>query len=334
MKLTILSLLCLLCIPLSGPASVIDLGDSQGFNTTIFGNFSATGGDTEGRLAIQGSATLPGGYSIGGAYVGIQLPQSNGTRDDLVIAGNVTVSGYVSVDYGNTKVGGTFSTVSGVGTIGTDGTNTVSYSVPNFAANVFDFAATESLIHSHSTSFAGMTANGTLTEVTPTLLRLSGTSPGINVFNISATDWNGDGIDHEFHVPLGATTIVNITGSTISVVNGGTFFVQETSPGTFERVDAAPYRQKLVYNAFEATSVTSTSFLWEGAFFATDAHFVGSNGAINGQAFLGSAANLGGFEFHNFSLNIPPTVIPEAGTILLALIPFATLWIFRRRRRA
>jgi len=318
-------------------SQIVDLGDAQGFNATIFGDLIVAGGDTEGRLAVGGNASFTqGGYTVGGSAVGVQNPSSS-TRDDLVIGGNADRTGYIGVEYGNVKVGGN---ITGTGQFGVT-LGSVQSNVPNFATSVFDFAATESLIRSHSSYYSGLASNGTIQQVTPTLLRFIGTSPTQNVFHVTSAQWNGSGVAHEFFVPTGSELIINISGSSLSLTNAGMYFLEETAPDTYQRYgdfsnEAAAFGGKTVINAYEATTISSTSSGWQGMMIAPDAALTGSAGWINGQSFLGSADNSNGFEFHNFFTTVPP-VIPEPATLLMAGILLgtcSTVQVIRKRRRS
>jgi len=334
-----------LCVALTPAFSqVLDLGDAQGFNATVFGDITVAGGDTEGRLAVGGNATFTqGGYTIGGAAVGEQISQSSGTRDDLVVGGNAEITpvgGRIGVSYGNVKLGGTKS---GPGTFGFDfNGGTLQENVPNFASTVFDFAATESLIRSHSSYFSGLIGNGTV-DVQASKIVLTGSSTVQNVFHITAADWTNVGGATEIFVPEGATTVINISGTNITV-NGAMSFMVETSPGVFESTEeisdpwfgTEPYSSKTIINPYEATSITSNGFGWQGMVFAPDAHFDADGGYINGQAFLGSLDGTTGYEFHNFYTTVPP-IIPEPATLVMTGILLGTcgsVLLIRKKRRS
>src|SRR5207244_993867 len=70
-------------IPLT-PGQVCDLGIADNFNEFIFHNATQSATDVEGRAAIGGNASLT---NFG---VGDGLTNSHGTRDDLIVGGNLT----------------------------------------------------------------------------------------------------------------------------------------------------------------------------------------------------------------------------------------------------
>jgi len=320
----------------------IDLGDAQGFNATVFGDLiQGTGafgvGDTEGRLAVSGNADfLRGGYSVGKAAVGTQNPDDspNGIRDDLLIQGNAYIdNGLVPVLRGNVKVGGT---ITGAGSFDVTGASSVQQGVSPFST-LFDFAATESLIQSYASTYSQMASTGTVADNGFTVT-LTGTSPVMNVFHVTAAQWNGSGKAYEIEVPLGSTTVINISGTTINVSDGGMHFLDPSDSSRYDQFSAESIAQRrnTVINLYEADTIDSTRTGWEGMFFAPDADFTGFGGWINGQSFLGSVDQSGGFEFHNFYTTVPP-IIPEPATLVMTGILLGTcgsVLLIRKKRRS
>jgi choice-of-anchor A domain-containing protein len=320
MKPFFVTIILLITLFRASVEAALDLGDAQGFNATVFGDFQADSADTEGRLAIEGNAIFPSSYSIGVSFVGFQNPQSSGTRDDVVVGGNATLNGNVSVHYGNARVGGTVTN----GPFDHVGPNATTSSLGD-VSSYFDFNAVESLIRSYSQSWASLADNGTLEEES-WKLTLSGTNPNLNVFHVTAAQWNRGSL--YIDTPQDSTVIINISGNTVTRGSGTMFFGVEGSPAN----DASLYRGNVLFNAYEATSVDTTSFQWEGNLFAPDALLTTGGGAINGQSFLGSVDQQGGFEFHNYFLTSEYAVIPEVSSLLMSVICLVTLGIFRHCR--
>ena len=300
----------------------VDLGAAQGYNAVIFGNHAASSADTEGRLAVGGNSQLPSSYSVGQSVIGTQNPQSNGTRNDLVVAGNLNLSGgFVTVNFGNVQVGGA---INGPGMLSQGSGNTSSAGVPNFSGNIFDFYSVRTRIDSYSTSWAGLTANGTVDDLGYELTMV-GSDLALNVFSVTAEQWNLTGA-RVIDVPLGSTAIINISGTTVSNGGGDIRFGSSAAP-----LDASDFRENIIYNLASATSIQSDSLSWEGTVVAPNADLTANGGAINGQAFLGSAVQNNGFEFHNFSLNGNNAPIPEPSSSLLIGASLCATAFVRRR---
>src|SRR4249919_3733795 len=76
------------------------LGVANDFSAFVLHDFNASYSDVEGRVAVGGNAKITG-YAIGN-----HLANSNGTRDDLIVGGNLEFTNG-QVFFGNTVYGGT-----------------------------------------------------------------------------------------------------------------------------------------------------------------------------------------------------------------------------------
>ncbi|WFB35466.1 choice-of-anchor A family protein [Kiritimatiellota bacterium B12222] len=323
--LPLLLILGLVCLSPSAMADSLYLGEAQNFNAVIFGDLTAENADTEGRLAVGGNASIPSSYSVGHSVIGPQNPQSNGTRNDLVVKGDVTLpAGYVTVNFGNVQVGGS---VSGTGVFSQLAPNASYSNVSNFENDIFNFTAVESMVRSYSSYWSTLSSSGSVTDLEYEL-QLSGSNPMLNVFNVTADEWATNGARY-IDVPEGATTLINISGEMVTTVGGTVVF--GTTPDTLKNPD--DYRNNVIYNLYDATSIQSDYLLWEGSVFAPDATLTTTGGAINGQAFLGDVYQQEYFEFHNFGLEAEYIVIPEPRFYIpmIGLLTFCAI-VFRRKR--
>ncbi|BAZ08651.1 hypothetical protein NIES4071_04560 [Calothrix sp. NIES-4071] len=111
------------------------------------------------------------------------------------------------------------------------------------------------------------------------------------------------------------STVVNVSGKDISLKNFG-FNIAGTTRG------------KILYNFFEATSITAEGIGIEGSILAPLAKFNFNNGQINGNLIVASLSGTG--ESHNYlfdgdlpdiATNPDPKTVPEPASILgLALL--------------
>jgi choice-of-anchor A domain-containing protein len=327
MRKTLTSLLTFIAFSFTGYSVVLNLGDAQDYNAVVFGDHIATQADTEGRLAVGGNASLPGSYSVGHSVIGPQNPQSDGTRDDLVVKGNLTLqTGYVTVNYGNVKVGGS---ITGDGQITQLSSNTTTSEVTNLETDIFNFEQVESLVRNYSSLWSGLETTGTIT--TPTTqypsLTLTGTSTTLNVFNLTASEWTTS--SRYIDVPVDSTVIINISGTTVTTGTGGNVFFGNSE----QQLDASNYRDNVIYNLYEATTVESSHLSWEGSVFAADATLTTSGGSINGQAFFDNVNQENSFEFHNFSVLAENAPVPEPSQAAALLGAVALAMAVRRRRQ-
>ena len=280
---------------------LLDFG--KRFNAVVFGDLTVSGGDSEGALLVWGNATLPDGYTVG-YYSGVGEPTPDvGVRDDgLIVGGNLAI-GAQPVN-GNIVYGGTFQgparwsdyalrhvepvTIDGLGNVPADGSGRT-------AADLL--AAVCEL----SQRVAAMEANGVVTNTADGCLLLTGTDTRRNVFEVTAAQWSGSQRDWIFDVPAGSKIIVNVGGDFVDMANG-----RMVLPEGVSNVD-------VLVNYVDATGISLAHFSHSGSVLAPCASGSFTGGSIDGIAiFGGSVVSKGGFEFHNFGLDVffCPTV-PE-----------------------
>lgn len=290
------------------------LYSADGFNAVVLGNHQTAGGDTEGRLAVQGDMSVNASYSVGGCSspdCDIQFdpassqPQSNGARTDFVVGGSLTNSGGGTVGWdqpaGNVLVGGAIGpnvsiTSSGAG-------NTVTANVGD-VSSVFDFVTAGSALRNASTTLAGLTVDpsqiGVVTVDEDYQLTLKGTDTDLNVFNLSATQWAsaGYGKSREIWVPEGARVLINVAGETVDPLSGTMNFGAEGCSFSATCEDATLFAPNVMVNYFEAQLVKLTQFAHQGSLLAPLATLSANGGFVNGQSIVGSTETSNGFEFH------------------------------------
>ncbi len=264
------------------------------FNAVIFGDLTASGGDSEGNLLVWGSATLPSGYSVGFPVVGEPLPAA-GPRDDALIVGGDLVIGYQGIN-GNIVYGGDYlgvnrtwsgSALRHVAPVTLDRAGNVPADGSGRTAADLLAAVTEV-----SSRVADMESNGTVTIADDGCLVLSGTDERRNVFSVTAEEWSGSQRDWIFDVPAGSKAIVNVAGDLVEIANG-----RMVLPEGMSSVD-------VLVNYVDATMLTFSHFSHEGSVLAPFASGSFTGGSINGIAvFGGDVVTKGGFEFHNFHLD-------------------------------
>lgn len=312
------------------------------YSGVVFGDLDVTGGDTVGRLLVGGDMHMNTGYSVGlagpfnpftGEYVGGHpLPQDDPSRDDLIVAGNVTSnsSSQQLTLNGNFVHGGTFSGTGishwtpGASVVGVSAV-TIDPTTGNVDrnGNGLTLGDLRSQYESLSIQLASMDANGTVDS--PWELKLTGTDSQLNVFHLDLdqADMFADR-GAKIIAPEGSTVIVNIAGSTIN--NQGSMLA-------LEGID----QSQVIYNFYEATrfySENGREFTGSVlAAFAEDARLKG--GSINGAGiFGGNVTHYGGFEFHNYPFEgTIPAAVPEPGSLTLVGLGALAVLGFRARRR-
>ena len=284
------------------------------FNAVVFGDLTVSGGDSEGAILVWGNATLPDGYTVG-YYSGVGEPTPDvSSRDDGLIVGGNLVIGAQPVN-GNIVYGGTFQgparwynyslrhvepvTIDSLGNVPADGSGRT-------AADLL--AAVCEL----SQRVAAMEADGVVTNTADGSLLLTGTDTRRNVFEVTAAQWSGSQRDWIFDVPSGSKIIVNVVGDFVDMANG-----RMVLPDGVSNVD-------VLVNYVDTTGISLAQFSHNGSVLAPYASGTFTGGSIEGIAILGgSVVSKGGFEFHNFGLDVffCPTVPEVALTTTAGFAP-------------
>jgi choice-of-anchor A domain-containing protein len=265
------------------------------FNAVVFGDFTASGGDSENRLAVGGTARFLGGYSVGMPVAGVPLPTHTDATTDILIAGGDLHDGVFGVNgnivYGGTRTGPTRYYMPGGNVVEqvTDITFDASGNVPRDGTG----ATWEQLFEravAASAAMAALADSGAVTKdfTSPWQRFLTGTNESLNVFNVTAAEWSMKSSQTVIDAPAGSTVLVNITGGETAITNSSIALVG---------VD----RRHVVYNYVDAAWISTKSFLHPGSVLAPYASASLSGGAVDGAAvFGGDVTTTIGFEFHNF----------------------------------
>ncbi len=241
--------------------STTPLGAATPFNVFVTGDAALQGSDSQGALAVGGNATLRD-YSVGAT-----LPNAQGTRDALIVGGNLTFTNG-SVQNGNAVYGGKGMLTNVVFPQGGSARQ----------GSVLDFGAAATQLGSLSAYYATLTPNGT-TSVQNGTLTLSGSSATLNVFTVSGTDVAG-ARSVTINAPASSTVLVNIEGT-----SGGF----TTASFTLNGVDAS----HVLYNFPQATTLTLQHVAIQGSILAPSAAIDFTAGVINGTL-VGASLNGGG----------------------------------------
>jgi choice-of-anchor A domain-containing protein len=345
-----LTILVLAGVP-AAHATTLTLGQASSYDVFVFGNFTESGTDSQGRVAVGGNFAPANG---GGFSIASQLSDQAGTYD-LVAGGNFTNNGY-SVGGGDAFVGGnlnwtdptlphnvyvngSFTNNSGGGTVGgkvyyagtscTSG-DPISCVKGSATASPIDFVGAQTNLDTVSSTLAGQTANGTTSFDGYSTYTLTGTSSTLNVFNLTNSTYNGQTIN--ITAPASSTVVVNVAGTSDSITGGSI------------NLNGVP-ATNVIFNFSAATSVSIANLAFNGTLLAPYANFSGTWGQLNGELIAESAQ--GTTEFHNvlFSGTLPSAsgtlsgtsdsgggATPEPSTWLMLLGGGGLIAISRRRK--
>ena len=273
-----------------GLCDILTVGEN--YNALIFGDFTATGGDTEGRLAVGGTARFDTtvGYSVGIAVYGEPIPPLIGKADMLIVGGDL-YDGTFDVN-GNVVYGGTRTGVDRYGnparrvqpvTLDDSGNVPEDGSGHTFAALLQQVILSSGLI-------AAMGDRGVVTnelDKSDHIMTFVGDDPILNVFNVSASDWSGTGNDILIRAPEYSTVVFNIHGTAVEFDGGRIVLTGVTN-------------DRILFNYADALDIRTTGFTHEGAVLAPYADGTFSGGYFAGfGVFGGDVVTSTGFEFHN-----------------------------------
>lgn len=259
--------------PTPPPTECLDLGIAGNYNAFVFDDYDGKWSETEGRLAVGGTASL---QSYG---IGVRLNNSYGQRDDLIVGGNLNFT-YGQSFSGNIVYGGN--------------ANLTAIGSPNGTirkGNVIDFAAAEADLTNRSNAFAALPSNGRVVKQWGSIT-LTGTSATRNVFNLSAADFqNCYGLS--IKVPKGSVVIINVAGTDATLQYFGI------------QLNGSP-ASKVLFNFNQAENIRINGIGIEGSVLAPKAKVSFDNGNINGTLVAESFCGYGELR------NVPPNLCVDA----------------------
>jgi choice-of-anchor A domain-containing protein len=235
-----------------------------------------SGADTEGNMYVGGNFYSASGYSIGKKDGAINCAEYS-----LVVGG--TVSGAL-VYNGKGVAGGTIS-------------NSTDLDCPPGVVQVktlpVDFASLATKVQNLSAAIhtqLGPTAQGTVSGAAGGLV-LTGIDPAQNVFNITSAQLG----TVTLKVPTTSIAIINVSGTTINWPAGTV-----TLPGAIGGPDSDYlFSSNVIWNFYEATSITIGGIAVEGTILAPGATFQQGGGHVAGQVIVKYMTGLG-TEFHPY----------------------------------
>lgn len=292
MKKTIFLILFVLALfavmPFSAYAIPVSLGTAGEFNTFIFNDFTGSS-DTEGRLAVGGNASLSS-YSVGDKL-------EPGQHEDILIVGeDLTVSGG-RVYFGNIVVGGE--------------ANMPGYDVAdgelltNQDELPIDFAAEEAYIKSLSAELSQESGNGNVEKQWGGIYLTGNGTDDTQIFNLDGSDLLAAHTFQASNINEDATVIFNVSGDLAGLTN-------------MSMNSLLPIRNNVLFNFYEATSLTLGGISVEGSILAPFANVINPMGVINGTIIANSwngSMQQNHQPFNSTDDNSSPA--PEPGTVFL-----------------
>jgi choice-of-anchor A domain-containing protein len=285
------------------------LGVASNYNVFTIGNFSESNTDVEGALAAGGNITFSNS-SIGANLTSSQLTSLNG--DAVVAGGNVSlING--QVDGGSVVYEGTLNT-SGE-TLSHGSSKVTSTNSP------INFSSAATSLKSLSTSLDALATTGT-PKTSSGAITLTGTG-SLEVFDLSgSTLASANGFT--INAAAGATVVVNISGTSDSLPN-----FQMTINGTSE--------EDVLYNFYQATTLTDNSTGIDGSILAPQANVTFGYVNVNGNVVANSVTGNAQFNDLLFQGNLSQqtvTHVPEPSNLVgLGLVALISCYSYRQGKK-
>jgi choice-of-anchor A domain-containing protein len=145
-------------------------------------------------------------------------------------------------------------------------------------ATPVDFPTVEANLKDYSEAFRDTPANGTVTFQWGALA-LVGTDPDLNVFNVTAAQLQGTS-SFQLSAPEGSSVVVNVSGTDIVWQNAG---FSMPDGGASCRNGTSTWCHRVLYNLYEAETLTLGGIGVQGSVLAPYATVEGTSGNIDGQ---------------------------------------------------
>jgi len=256
----------------NSPTPFFGTGSSL-FNAFTFGDFTCYSSDVQGRLAVGGNADIRQ-YSVAcqvsgttcinyGSVTCGDIAQSGGYAESLVVGGNLFALN-AQVVQGNADYGGTFNA---------DPSFQVGAGCSANQASPIDFGASQQYLQTLSEIISNLATTGNVTSQYGSLTLTGTNSATMEVFDVEASvlcTSYGFTIDD---VQSTASIFINVVGTSASC---GSFGMEGYSPN------------QVVFNFYQATSLTISYVQWQGSILAPYAAVSAFGGVIDGQVYANS----------------------------------------------
>lgn len=316
------NVLVLLLVAVELHATPINFGVARDFNAFVLGDMRAQKSDVEGRLAVGGNVHLRD-YSVG-----MQLSNSNGTRDDLVVGGQIDFKNG-RIYHGNARSNDATNPFDN--TVGFYSNDPRSPNGRFIQGNPIDFGAAANHLTGLSNGLSGLAQSGSKSLNQYGELLLTGRS-GLNVFTLTDNELANVSAFY-IDAPSDANVVVNVSGQSAELSNFGFFRNGARVPdnnGGF-RHDGLQ-TQGLLFNFFEALTLDIFAIGVKASVLAPQALVNFYDGHIDGQliagAFRGGDSLARSGQINDYRFND----VPEPSILWLIFAGWLLSMVLRRRR--
>ncbi len=291
----------------------LDFGAAGAFDAFIFGDMDAAQSDVEGRLAVGGNLTL-NNYAIGKL-----LDNSHGTRDDLVVGGDLTFHNG-RVYNGNARSGGVVTLDN---TVGFYSTSPASPNGAYISGNSLDFNSIEQQLKQSSLRWSNLAATAVSDMNNYGQLTLRGANLDVNVFSITADELARTN-KFTLDIPIQSHALINVSGTSVNLSGFGFYRsvgnsivrILDNDANSAIRHDGT-LTQKVLFNLFQATNLGINGIGIKGSILAPLADSVFYDGHIDGQLIVNSLRGVTGQLSGQVNHYQFIAVIPAPSTLIL-----------------
>ncbi len=297
--------IALLCLNISLKAQTF--GGASDFNLFSRNGVQLNNSDVEGRVAAGGNSLIKDNYRIGYALAPLT------TRNDLIVDGTLTTGWWMTMSKGSAVHSGAWSN---------NGTNGMFFgnagSTRTQVVSPINFTTIQTELTTRSTNWSNLIANGTVSSAAG-VVTLTGTNTALNVFNFPSGFNYGAISTLQINIPTGSTILINYGGTTpeFSNISGIKFTTSYWNGSAYVQIptsylgsrDARAYSRNIMWNFYQATSLTVQNIGFKGSIIAPNADLYsgGTGSHIDGQVMVKSVSqdgtNPSNMQFNWFPFN-------------------------------
>lgn len=255
------------------------LGVATDFTVFVSGDYTASSGSINGRIAAGGNINL-NSYSVGGQVVQGDSPEA------LLAGGNIHFPDG-SVSQGNIIAAGSISGV------GSNVTNALSGNQQLLGGQTlrFNFPEEFQKLTALSNNLSQLNANGSVSEQWGSVLLEGDCVSNTQVFNLDGTLLNNANTLNVNCIPANASVIVNVAGVATGFTNMG--------------IGGLGANGKVLFNLYEASNVSITGVSISAGILAPLANVEAANGHVNGFVVASAWNGAVSLEYTAFNGTLP-----------------------------
>ena len=272
------------------PSGAAFLGTAANYNVYVSGNMSENGGSAATSIAVGGNASITQFSLAGGSGNSLVVGGNFNSTGTQILSGNAQVAGSVTMGTNDNAALASGATLYYGSTTGNTFPSFPIFNITHAANGGISaglFSGANATLTSDSSVLAAQPQNGTVTFAFGTLT-LTGSSTSTNYFNVSGANLASTS-SMQISVPTGATVFINVSGVT-DQFSGANISISGTTA------------DKVLFNFYQATSVTLSGIELKGSLLAPLATLYASGGQTDGNVMVAGISVTNGFAYQSSAL--------------------------------